>query len=446
MSVVGAVDGEFRDLVFPDRFEVRRVLGRGGSSAVFAAFDTRLRRQVAVKVLRVGAGTEEVLARHEEARVVASLNHPHLVAVFDTFLIRSRQQQPTAMLVLEYVDGPDLHQYLRTATMPIEQAVQVGVQLCGALAYVHEQGFLHQDVKPSNVLLTFPSGEVTAKLSDFGTAAVLQGQVEQGEFTIGTAAYLSPEQADGSTLTAASDVYALGLVLLEAVTGEVAFPGSVLEAAMARLDVDPPIPDELPVELREVLTGMTQRSPRARMGLRQAQQRLRALQRRLEQPAPAEAAASPAAPPLSAGRHSAGAPQAAIGGETAQFFRPQEEELTRLLELAVLLVDGAGAALLGQDGGRLQHRATLGLDEQETLELRRALLQQLEDGVAVHVQDDARFVVAAVPGDDVRYLVVALSERSRLAEGGLGRVEAVAKVAASALALRDSFRRALFAR
>ena len=440
-------DGEFSRIPFPDRFQIERVIGRGGSGVVFAAIDKRLRRRIALKVLPPSANPTGIeLHLHAEARTLASLSHPNLVAVHDTFLLQSDGGEPHAFLVLEFIDGPDLHQYLRSASLTIEQVVQLSIQLCSGLAYVHEQGFLHQDLKPSNVLLSFHSdGEVQGKLSDFGTAIVLQGQVQQGEFTVGTAAYLSPEQADGSDLTAASDVYALGLVLLEAATGEVAFTGDVITAAMARLDQDPDIPDVLPAPLVDVLTGMTRRDPAQRIDLRTARRRLLALQQHLEGEAAAPAPHALNAPPVSL--TSAAEDPGQQTGPTSTFFRPQEQEIDQLLQLAILTLHGVGAALLEHDGHQYRHRADHRLPELVTTELRHDLARYPTTDVEVQAAGPARFVVATIGrADPLRFLVVHLPDRQQTAPVPTETIMALTSVFDSALQLRQAMRRALFAR
>jgi hypothetical protein len=132
---------------------------------------------------------------------------------------------------------------------------------------VHEHGYLHRDIKPANVLLDVRTADtrLRGKLTDFGISSIIGG--EQGEFTTGTAAYLGPEQVEGEDAVPATDVYSLGLVLLESITGRVEFPGGVLESATERLDRDPVIPTSVPEQIAVVLRGMLQRDPEARMPL-----------------------------------------------------------------------------------------------------------------------------------------------------------------------------------
>jgi serine/threonine protein kinase len=242
-------------------------------ATVHVAEDSLLGRRVAIKLFHDRDQSDAELRRQEaEAKVVASLNHYALTTLFDSGIDARDPERPRIFLVMEHVDGSDLKRRLQ-AEGPIEpsQVCWLGFDLAEGLEQVHRAGFLHRDVKPANVLL-FPeqSGRrLRGKLSDFGIASII-GQAESAEYTAGTAAYLSPEQADGSDAVPESDVYALGLVLLEALTGRVAFPGSKIVSAMARLDRDPEIPSAVPVQIAAVLRGMTARRPEDRLSLHDA--------------------------------------------------------------------------------------------------------------------------------------------------------------------------------
>jgi serine/threonine protein kinase len=166
-------------------------------------------------------------------------------------------------LVMEYLEGKDLKQLLAEGQrFSLRQVAYFGHDLTEALEYVHEHGVIHRDIKPANVMLLDFAAErrPRVKLADFGIATIVgRGSLLEEEYTTGTAAYLSPEQAAGEPVGPSSDVYSLGLVLLEALTGEVAFPGGVLESALARLDRDPEVPERLPGPWRQVLRSMTSR-------------------------------------------------------------------------------------------------------------------------------------------------------------------------------------------
>jgi serine/threonine protein kinase len=166
-------------------------------------------------------------------------------------------------LVMELVDGPTLAAALREGPLDPGRAAAVGVQLAGALAYVHAYDVVHRDVKPGNVLL---GSDGRVKLADFGIARLIGDTVRHTRTgtAIGTAAYLSPEQVEGAEVTTATDVWSLGLVLLEALTGRQAYPGTPTEAALARLSRAPEVPADLPGPWRSVLDGALRRDPALR--------------------------------------------------------------------------------------------------------------------------------------------------------------------------------------
>ena len=203
-------------------------------------------------------------------RLLASLSHPGLVTLFDAGKDDAGRDdgeagEPRAFLVMELIDGPDLRKRLRECErLESAEAAYVGAELAGALAYIHGRGVIHRDVKPANILLppavagTLPR----AKLTDFGIARMIDGaRITAANATLGTANYLSPEQASAQEVGPSSDIYSLGLVLLECVTGRIEFGGSAVEAAVARLSRDPDIPGYLGHHWQTLLTGMTARDP-----------------------------------------------------------------------------------------------------------------------------------------------------------------------------------------
>jgi serine/threonine protein kinase len=253
-------------VVLQGRYRIGPVIGRGGASTVYRAKDLLLGRDVAIKVFTTRATRPEDLRVQEvEARTLARLSHPGLVALLDADVDLTDGTAPQMFLVMEFVEGPDLRSRLRQGALDEFEVAYLGWDLLGALDYVHEHGIIHRDLKPANVLLAPTRGRpARGKLTDFGIA-VLTGQVaDPGEETTGTAAYLSPEQVEGTRLDPATDVYSLGLVLLEALTGRVTFPGAVVESALSRLDRDPEIPADLPADAATVLRRMTAREPGAR--------------------------------------------------------------------------------------------------------------------------------------------------------------------------------------
>ncbi|WP_167047407.1 serine/threonine-protein kinase [Salinibacterium sp. ZJ454] len=251
--------------VFADRYRVVAVIGRGGMASVYRAEDQVLGRTVALKVFRTTlADADDIKRQTDEIRMLATLNHPSLVTLFDAVA----SDDASVFLVMEFVDGPDLRHVLDAGEMDAATAALLGADVADALQYVHEQGVVHRDVKPANILVPNERQQSTgprAKLADFGIARLVDGAHHTATGSvIGTANYLSPEQALGKPLTAASDVYSLGLVILECLTGRRAFPGSALESAAARVTRDPELPASLPDGWENLLTAMTHREPEAR--------------------------------------------------------------------------------------------------------------------------------------------------------------------------------------
>jgi eukaryotic-like serine/threonine-protein kinase len=192
-----------------------------------------------------------------EVLTLAALSHPGLVTVYDVGDDRGR-----AYFVMQLIEGDTLAQRIRRGPLPLGDVVALGAALADALGYVHRRGVVHRDVKPGNVLL---DAEGRAHLSDFGIAAVRDAApVTAAGMVIGTASYLSPEQVRGEAVTPAVDIYALGLVLIECVTGRREYPGNALEAAVARLHRRPAVPTALPESLRTLLVAMTADEPAAR--------------------------------------------------------------------------------------------------------------------------------------------------------------------------------------
>ncbi|WP_159798299.1 serine/threonine-protein kinase [Puerhibacterium puerhi] len=271
--------------VLAGRYELGARLGQGGMADVYRGIDRVLGRPVAVKVLRDSAADESDRARFVvEARTLARLSHPGLVTVLDAGIgcaAEDAAARPLAtpvdqpFLVMELVDGPTLAQVLADGPLDPAEVRSVGVRLADALAYVHSQGVVHRDVKPGNVLL---DADRSVKLTDFGIVRLLDDNARHTRTgqTIGTAAYLAPEQVTGGAVTSATDVYALGLLLLEAVTGSRVYPGPTLESALARLHRPPEIPQTLPAAWQLLLDRMTAIDPRARPSATEVADQLRA--------------------------------------------------------------------------------------------------------------------------------------------------------------------------
>jgi tRNA A-37 threonylcarbamoyl transferase component Bud32 len=251
-----------------ERYVLGEVIGRGGTSTVYAAIDRLLGREVAVKVFAAKAvSPDELRLQQAEAQLVARLNHHALVTLLDAGVDAADPAQPQIYLVMERTPGVDLRRRLLDGPLPAKQVAYLGFDLAEGLHHVHEHGYLHRDIKPANVLLDVRTADtrLRGKLTDFGISSIIGA--EQGEFTTGTAAYLGPEQVEGENAVPATDVYSLGLVLLEAVTGRVEYTGGVLEAATARLERDPVVPPSVPEQIAVVLRGMLARRPEDRMPL-----------------------------------------------------------------------------------------------------------------------------------------------------------------------------------
>ncbi len=252
------------------RYRLQQVLGGGGMAQVYQARDERLDRPVAVKVFRSEAGVSGADLREQtEIRLLAGLRHPGLVAVFDAGTDQPGTAGQRSFLVLELVAGMTLAQRIAMGPLPAGEVGEIGAQLATALAYVHEHGVVHRDVKPANVLLGPPQPEegapVTVKLGDFGIARLLDGtRITMLGMIVGTANYLSPEQTTGADLGAPSDIYSLGLVLLECLTGHLAYPGHGVAAAVARLHHPPVIPTNLDPGWAPLLRAMTDTDPTVR--------------------------------------------------------------------------------------------------------------------------------------------------------------------------------------
>ncbi|MEE4270753.1 MAG: serine/threonine-protein kinase [Thermoanaerobaculales bacterium] len=246
------------------RFSIQRELGRGGAGTVFEAFDTKVGQQVAVKVLRADHGEAAQLERLRREVRASRPGHANAVAVYDLF-----EDGPRRFLTMELVDGRSLKEELRTnGDLTVDRCVELGRQVAAALADLHKKGLVHRDVKPGNILLA--DSEV-AKLCDMGLArsTMRGGTVTETEMVVGTPAYMAPEQALAGELTAASDVYALGLTLYQCLTGKVPLQEDTAVATlMLRQRSRPPRVilerDDCPVWLDRLIRRMLDPEPARR--------------------------------------------------------------------------------------------------------------------------------------------------------------------------------------
>ncbi|WP_370103239.1 protein kinase [Streptacidiphilus sp. MAP12-20] len=252
--------------VIAERYQLESLIGQGGMASVWRAQDLRLGRAVAVKVLTQGSASDgdSVERFRREAATLARLAHPNIVAVFD-----ADAAGQTPFLVMELVEGQSLSDILKRGPLRIEHALRIADQTAGALAAAHQVGIVHRDIKPANLMLT-PAGQVT--VLDFGIARLgdsAQVGLTSTSMVVGTAAYMSPEQAVGGQLDARSDLYALGCVLHEMLAGEPPFPGGNQLSALHRHVSEPPPPlrslrAETPADVETLVLGLLAKDPAAR--------------------------------------------------------------------------------------------------------------------------------------------------------------------------------------
>ncbi|MFF7736497.1 protein kinase [Streptomyces sp. NPDC007984] len=275
--------------ILAGRYRLDDVIGSGGAADVYRGFDLRLRRPVAVKVFRAGTGFDTEETFRSEAEILARLQHPGLVTAFD-----AGHHDGDAFLVMQLIDGRTLKSRIADGPLAYDAAAALGAALAEALAHTHEVGIVHRDVKPSNIIL---DSHGRPHLTDFGISRLLDATTRTAtESLTGTAAYLSPEQVLGRPVGTPADIYALGLVLLECLTGRLEYDGGPLEAAIARLHRRPALPDSLPDDFARLLRDMTSLEEQARPTARDCARTLT----RLAGTSPADTVASVARPVLSA--------------------------------------------------------------------------------------------------------------------------------------------------
>lgn len=250
------------------RYEVRSLIGRGGMAEVHLGFDTRLSRVVAIKMLRSDLAQDSIFQARfrREAQSAASLNHPNIVAVYDTGeeLVTGADGRAISVpfIVMEYVEGHTVKELIADGNpVPIDEAVQIITGVLSALEYSHAAHLVHRDIKPGNIMLT-NDGKV--KVMDFGIARALsdsQATMTQTNAVVGTAQYLSPEQARGEQVDARSDLYSTGVVLFELLTGRPPFKGdSAVAVAYQHVQQSPPVPSSVTPDVPEVLDRVVMKS------------------------------------------------------------------------------------------------------------------------------------------------------------------------------------------
>jgi serine/threonine-protein kinase len=241
-------------------YKVRELLGAGGMGRVYAADDLRLGRRVALKFL-TDEFTKDPAALERfrrEARTLSALNHPHICTIFDII-----EQDERIVIVMEYAEGAPLH-----GPLPPDQVLKYASQICDALDAAHRKGFIHRDLKPGNIQLT----KNGIKLLDFGLARIADGSEEttltfgsSHTGVMGTPAYMAPEQAEGKPVDERSDIFSLGAVLYEMLSGRRAFPGDSLAAVLSAVRCDDPAPFEAPPALKRVVTQCLKKDPDERL-------------------------------------------------------------------------------------------------------------------------------------------------------------------------------------
>lgn len=246
-------------------YQIAEEIGRGGAAVVYRAYQPQLERWVAVKVLSFAeAGEPEFLARfRREARAIAALRHPNILTVYDY-----GEEEGVAYIAMEYVPGGSLKKCLTGQPMEWAQAVSLVIPVGQALEYAHSQGIVHRDVKPANILLARPDWPL---LADFGLAKLLSPQpgITRPGTSLGTPDYLAPEQAIGEGVDHRCDVYSLGAVLYELLTGQVPLRGPTPAETLLRRLQETPVPpsrlnSQIPPLLDEVLLRALRRDPAAR--------------------------------------------------------------------------------------------------------------------------------------------------------------------------------------
>jgi len=251
-----AVSDTLIDTLFDGRYKIVRKLGAGGMANVYLAEDQELGRRVAIKILNDRHANDEQFVERfrREAKNAAGLSHPNIVSIFDR-----GEAEGTYYIAMEYLDGRSLKELISgRGPAPINVAVDYARQILAALRIAHRQGLVHRDIKPHNVLV---DGEGRVKVTDFGIARAGPSQMTEEGSIIGTAQYLSPEQAQGAPVTPASDLYSVGIVLYELLTGSVPFAGeSPVELAMKHLSKVPEPPSRIRPEVPRDLDFVVMRA------------------------------------------------------------------------------------------------------------------------------------------------------------------------------------------
>jgi len=259
-------------------YEILSPLGVGGMGEVYRARDAKLSRDVALKVIspQFATDTERMGRFQREAQVLASLNHPHIAAIYGF-----EDSSGIAALVMELVEGPTLAERIHSGAIPLDESLPIARQIADALECAHEKGIVHRDLKPANIKLNAADN---VKVLDFGLAKALQDDASSADIhnsptltmgstkagvILGTAAYMSPEQAKGKSADRRADIWSFGVVLYEMLTGQQAFGGETVSDSLASVIKDAPdftkLPAQTPQRIRELLNRCLQKDPKQRV-------------------------------------------------------------------------------------------------------------------------------------------------------------------------------------
>ncbi|GCE14417.1 protein kinase domain-containing protein [Tengunoibacter tsumagoiensis] len=300
---------QFEGTLIAGRYEIREHIATGGMASVFKTWDHRVERIVAIKVLRsLDKNDQRAVERfRREARAAAALAHPNAVTIYDFV-----EEMGQYFLVMEYIHGPTLKQLIgQRRQLQSRETIEIAAQVCAVLQVAHTRGFIHRDIKPQNIMLAWSGGAgglgdggAWVKLTDFGIVRVAEdaGLTNSG-IVLGTADYLSPEQARGETLTASSDLYSLGVVMFEMLAGRPPFVGpTAVSIAMQHASANPPPLRQfnplIPPVLEQLVIRTLQKEPEDRFdSAAEMQQALRNCARELARAKPTTQAAAPGYPP-----------------------------------------------------------------------------------------------------------------------------------------------------
>src|SRR5262245_35585189 len=253
--------------------EITALLGKGGMGEVYRARDTKLKRDVAVKILpdEFSRDTDRVTRFQREAQVLASLNHPNIAAIYDF-----QEASGSWFLILELIEGETLAQRIARSPIPVEESLGIAKHICAALEAAHEKGIIHRDLKPANIKITPDS---TVKVLDFVLAKIADEQAEaslrdsptltvgatHAGVILGTAAYMSPEQAQGKRLDKRTDIWSFGVVLYEMLTGKQLFDGETVADTVASILKETPNFDAIPTNVRPLLRKCLEKDRKQRL-------------------------------------------------------------------------------------------------------------------------------------------------------------------------------------